>query len=68
MYRQGMSLGAAKDATMAMVNRLVTQQAEMMAYNDISLFLMFMFFICVPLVLMIPIQKAHIDSPIAVEM
>ena len=68
MCRQGMSLGAAKDATMAMINRLVTQQAEMMAYNDISLFLMFMFFICVPLVLMIPIQKAHIDSPIAVEM
>ena len=61
-YRQGMSLGEAKDAAMAMVNNLVTQQAEMMAYNDISLFLMFMFLICVPLVLMIPVQKGRFDS------
>ena len=53
---------------MAMVNRLVTQQAEMMAYNDISLFLMFMFLLCIPFVLMIPIQKGHFDSMVAVEM
>lgn len=67
LYRQGMALGAAKDATMAMVNRLVTQQAEMMAYNDISLFLMVMFFCCVPLVLMIPIEKWHFDPTVSME-
>jgi len=68
MYRHGMALNTAKDATMAMVNRLVTQQAAMMAYNDVSLFLMFMFLLCVPFVLMIPVQKGHFDSTIAVEM
>ena len=67
-YRQGMPLGVAKDTAMAMVNRLVTQQAAMMAYNDISLFLMFMFLLCIPFVLMIPVQKGHFDSTIAVEM
>jgi DHA2 family multidrug resistance protein len=67
-YRQGMPLGVAKDAAMTMVNRLVTQQAAMMAYNDISLFLMFMFLLCIPFVLMIPFQKGHFDSTIAVEM
>ena len=66
-YRQGMALGTAKDAAMAMVNRLVTQQAEMMAYNDISLFLMFMFLSCVPLVLMIPVQKGRFEATITSE-
>jgi DHA2 family multidrug resistance protein len=66
-YRQGMSLGQAKDATMAMVNNLVTQQAAMMAYNDISLFLMFMFMLCVPFVLMIPVQKGHSEAMMASE-
>jgi DHA2 family multidrug resistance protein len=66
-YRQGMSLGQAKDATMAMVNNLVTQQAAMMAYNDISLFLMFMFMLCVPFVLMIPVPKGHTEAMLASE-
>ena len=68
MYHHGMALNTAKDATMALVDRLVTQQAAMMAYNDVSLFLMFMFLACVPFVLMIPLQKGHFDSTIAVEM
>ena len=68
LYRQGMAMGAAKDAAMAMVNGLVTQQAEMMAYNDISLFLMFMFSLCIPFVLMIPVQKGHLESMVAPEM
>ena len=53
---------------MVTVNNLVTQQAAMMAYNDISLFLMVMFMICVPFVLMIPVQKAHFDAAVAIEM
>ena len=68
LYRQGMAMGAAKDATMAMVNGLVTQQASMMAYNDISMFLMVIFLLCVPLVLMIPVPKRHFDTAMAVEM
>jgi len=67
-FRQGMAMGAAKDATMALVNNLVTQQAAMMAYNDVSIFLMFMFMLCVPFVLMIPVQKARFDSTVAIEM
>jgi len=67
-YQQGMSLGVAKDAAMAMVNNLVTQQAAMMAYNDISIFLMVMFLVCVPFVLMIPVQKGHADQAVAIEM
>ena len=62
-----MSLGEAKDAAMAMINNLVTQQAAMMAYNDISLFLMFMFLLCVPFVLMIPVQKGHFEAMMASE-
>ncbi len=68
MGHHGLAPGAARDATMALVNRLVTQQAEMMAYNDISLFLMVMFLLCVPLVLMIPIQKGHWDAAVTMEM
>ena len=58
-YHQGMSLGNAKDATMGMLNNLVTQQAGMMAYDDISIFLMVMFLVCVPFVLLIPVQKVR---------
>ncbi|MBF0490720.1 MAG: DHA2 family efflux MFS transporter permease subunit [Candidatus Omnitrophica bacterium] len=67
-HHQGMSLGQAKDAALAMVNRLVTQQAEMMAYNDISIFLMFLFICCVPLVLMIPIPKVRFEPTAPIEM
>jgi len=66
-FRQGMSMQAAKDATMATVNNLVTQQAAMMAYNDISMFLMFMFLLCVPFVLMIPVQKGRFETMMASE-
>jgi DHA2 family multidrug resistance protein len=66
-FRQGMPLQAAKDATMVMANNLVTQQAAMMAYNDISFFLMFVFFLCVPFVLMIPVQKRHFETMMASE-
>ena len=45
MFHHGMTLGAAKNAAMATVNNLVTQQAAMMAYNDISIFLMVMFLV-----------------------
>jgi hypothetical protein len=45
----------------------VTQQAAMMAYNDISLFLMFMFLVCVPFVLMIPVQKGRFETMMATE-
>jgi len=68
MFHHGMTLGAARVATMATVNNLVTQQAAMMAYNDISIFLMIMFLVCVPFVLLIPVQKGRFDSPVAVEM
>lgn len=68
LYRQGMSLGTAKQAAMDLINRLVTQQAQMMAYNDISMFLMFMFFTCVPFVLMIPVYKGHSGTVEAREM
>jgi DHA2 family multidrug resistance protein len=68
MYRHGMALGTAKTTAMAMVNGLVTRQAEMMAYNDISIFLMVIFLFCVPLILMIPVQKGRFDSTVAVEM
>jgi hypothetical protein len=61
-------MGAAKNATMTMVNNLVTQQAAMIAYNDISIFLMFTFLLCIPFILMIPTQKGHFDAPVAVEM
>jgi DHA2 family multidrug resistance protein len=67
-YRQGLTMGEAKDAAMATVNNLVNQQAAMMAYNDISIFLMVMFLICIPFVLMIPVQKGRIDTAVAVEM
>jgi len=67
-YHQGMSLGNAKDATMGMLNNLVTQQAGMMAYDDISIFLMVMFLVCVPFVLLIPVQKVRFETSIAVEM
>jgi DHA2 family multidrug resistance protein len=56
-YQQGMALTAAKDTAIALVNSLVDQQSAMLAYNDISLFLMLMFFLCVPFVLMIPAPK-----------
>ncbi|MBF0503835.1 MAG: DHA2 family efflux MFS transporter permease subunit [Candidatus Omnitrophica bacterium] len=68
MYRHGMALGRAREAAMAMVNGLVSQQSEMMAYNDISMFLMIIFLFCVPLVLMIPVYKGQFDSGVAVEM
>jgi len=68
MYHHGMTMGAAKNATMTMVNNLVTQQAAMIAYNDISIFLMFTFLLCIPFILMIPTQKGHFDAPVAVEM
>ena len=68
MHRSGMSLGEAKVAALAMVNGLVTRQAEMMAYNDISIFLMVIFLFCVPLILMIPVQKGHLDPLVPVEM
>jgi hypothetical protein len=68
MYRHGMALGTAKETAMAMVNGLVTRQAEMMAYNDISIFLMIIFIFCVPLILMIPVQKGRFDATVAVEM
>ena len=68
MYRHGMTLGMAKETAMAMVNGLVTRQAEMMAYNDISIFLMVIFLFCIPLILMIPVQKGRFDSTVAVEM
>jgi MFS transporter, DHA2 family, multidrug resistance protein len=68
LSQQGLALSQAKDAALALVNRIVTQQAEMMAYNDISLVLMFMFLLCVPVVLLIPIQKGSATAPIAQEM
>ena len=68
MYRHGMTLGTSRDTAMAMVNGLVTRQAEMMAYNDISIFLMVIFLFCIPLILMIPVQKGRFDSTVAVEM
>jgi len=67
-FKQGMALGQAKDTAMAMINGLVTQQAEMMAYNDISIFLMIMFLICIPLVLMIPVPKGRLDVAVTAEM
>jgi len=67
-FKQGMAMGTARDAAMAMVNNLVTQQAAMMAYNDISMFLMFMFMACIPFVLMIPLQKGRFDPAVAVEL
>ena len=67
-HRQGMSLAQAKDSAMTMINNLVTQQAAMMSYNDISMFFMFMFLACIPFVLMIPVQKGRIETPVAVEM
>jgi DHA2 family multidrug resistance protein len=66
-YRQGMSMGEAREAAMVMANNLVTQQAAMMAYNDISIFLMFVFFLCVPFVLMIPVQKRRFETMMASE-
>ena len=56
------------DSPQNVVNNLVTQQAAMMGYNDISMFLMFTFFICVPFILMIPAPKKHFDATMAVEM
>jgi DHA2 family multidrug resistance protein len=67
-YRQGMSLGEAKEATMVMANNLVTQQAAMMAYNDISIFLMVMFLLCIPFVLLIPVPKGRLETPVTVDM
>ncbi|MGE5279248.1 MAG: DHA2 family efflux MFS transporter permease subunit [Deltaproteobacteria bacterium] len=67
MFRAGMALDRAGEAAAALINRLVTRQAEMMAYNDISLFLMFMFLICVPVVLSMPIRKGQWEKPDAVE-
>ncbi len=66
-FRQGMTMGQAKEASMAMANNMVTQQAAMMAYNDISYFLMFMFLLCVPFVLMIPVQKGRFETMMASE-
>lgn len=68
LYRQGMSLGAARDGALGLANNLVNQQAEMLAYNDVSLFLMLMFLACVPFVLMIPIHKGHFDYTVTAEM
>ncbi|MDE2027961.1 MAG: multidrug efflux MFS transporter, partial [Candidatus Omnitrophica bacterium] len=62
MHQQGMAVNQAHQAAMALVNSLVTRQAQMMAYNDISLFLMLMFLICVPFVLMIPVGKGHFET------
>ena len=66
-HHQGMAMGASKDAALGLINNLVTQQAAMMAYNDISMFLMFMFLACIPFVLMIPMPKKRFD-PVIVDM
>ena len=58
-FHKGMALEHAKDAAMAMTNNLVNRQAAMMAYNDIEIFLMSMFLLCVPFVLMVPVLKKH---------
>ncbi len=67
LHQQGMDLGRAGEAALMMVNRLLTQQAEMMAYNDISVVLMFLFIGCAVVVLFIPLEKGHTEIHTVVE-
>jgi DHA2 family multidrug resistance protein len=61
-HQSGMALGQAKDSALLLMNRLLTRQAEMMSYNDISFVLMFMFLTCIPIVLLMPVRKKQWET------
>jgi hypothetical protein len=67
LHQQGMGLAQAKEATIMLVNRIVTQQSEMMAYNDISIVLMFLFVASALVVVFIPVEKGHAEIHTAME-
>jgi DHA2 family multidrug resistance protein len=61
LHQQGLAWGQAREAAIMLVNRIVTQQSEMMAYNDISIVLMFLFVATALVVLFIPVEKGHAE-------
>ncbi|MBF0483417.1 MAG: DHA2 family efflux MFS transporter permease subunit [Candidatus Omnitrophica bacterium] len=61
-FYQKTSSNLTDQGLLALINRLVTQQAEMMAYNDISIVLMFMFLLCVPIIIFIRAPKNIIHT------
>lgn len=67
LHRQGMDAVGAGTAALVLVNRIVTQQSEMMAYNDISIVLMFLFVVCALVVIFIPVEKGHVEIHAAME-
>ena len=73
MYKQaagllqghGLSVGQSHAASLALINGVVTRQAEMISYNDISFLLMFMFLVLIPVALLFPVQKTTAEIHIA---
>jgi len=62
---QGLGLGQSQEAALTLINATVTKQAEMIAYNDISFLLMFIFLGLIPIVLLYPVHKTVAEVHIA---
>jgi MFS transporter, DHA2 family, multidrug resistance protein len=63
LHQAGMAFNQANESALMLINGLVSREAEMMAYNDISLVLMFLFLACIPVVLLMPIRKGEWETP-----
>ena len=63
LHQKGVAVDRAGETVLLLMNRLVTRQAEMLSYNDISYVLMFMFLACVPVVLLMPVRKRQWEVP-----
>jgi DHA2 family multidrug resistance protein len=65
LHGHGFSAGHSQTGSLALINGIVTRQAEMIAYNDISFLLMFMFLCLIPVTLFFPVQKTTAEVHIA---
>ncbi|MBF0331601.1 MAG: DHA2 family efflux MFS transporter permease subunit [Candidatus Omnitrophica bacterium] len=65
LHGHGFSTGHSQTGALALINGIVTRQAEMIAYNDISFLLMFMFLCLIPVALLFPVQKTAAEVHIA---
>ena len=59
LIRQGFTTPDASQRAYALVNQMVNQQAEMMAYNTSSLWMGILLLLCVPMVFMLPGRGHH---------
>lgn len=67
LVQQGISPVDVKPKMLALAQYMVNRQADMMAYNDTSIFLMIMFIALLPLVMLFPVIKSSKEAVVVHE-